>query len=406
MTHGGSLPLTSTPKSLEDGKEHTFRFQWNASTHRLKVSSPNGSGETIWMDYTEDFVETVFGGNSNVWFGFTGATKYAMNVQYFYERPSSILDNVLSANGNGNLGCATCASNHAGGPINTHTGGYDYHVTDISIPSTAGEISFERTYSSLGTSLYSTKLGYGWTHNHDMYLTFGEYDGTTGIRKVTLKGDTANLYDFFQAVGSTTLKPYNGIFASLTQSETYFMLKDKAQNEYHFDLNSGKLISYMDSNGKELLYTYDTEGRLKKISDQGGQHYLALNYSDSETRIASVTDQTGREITYTYNENSDLVSATDLLGKTWTYQYDDWHHITQVTDPDGKIVERTEYESNTVHARAVGQYDGEGNLVVSLTYNADGTTTLKDALGNISTDYYDYRNTRNKDVWLTDIKNL
>jgi len=398
MTHDSSLPLVNTPNSLEDGMEHIFRFQWIASTHRLKVSSPNETGETIWIDYTEDFVQTAFGSNPKVWLGFTGATAYAMNVQYFYERPTSIVNNIYGLYGNCNLGCGESANNGIGGPINTRTGGYDYHVTDISIPSAAGEISFERTYSSLGTALYSTNLGYGWTHNHDLYLTFGDYDASTGIRKVTLKGNTANLYDFFQAAGSTTLNPYNGIFASLTQGETYFTLIDKAQNEYDFDLTSGKLISHTNSNGKKLLYMYDTEGRLTKVSDQGGQRYLSFNYFGNETRIASVTDHTGRLITYTYDENDDLVSATDLLGESWTYQYDDWHHITRVTDPDGKIVERTEYESNTANARAVRQYDGAGNLVVSLTYNSNGTTTLTDALGNSSTDYYNYRNTRNKDV--------
>ncbi len=43
------------------------------------------------------------------------------------------------------------------------------------------------------------------------------------------------------------------------------------------------------------------------------------------------------------------------------------------------------YENNK---KFKNQYDGEGNLVVSLTYNADGTTTIEDALGNITTDTY------------------
>ncbi|MBI5952480.1 MAG: hypothetical protein HY865_12555 [Chloroflexi bacterium] len=231
-----------------------------------------------------------------------------------------------------------------------------------------------------------------------MHLTFGEYDASSGLRRVTLKGDTANPYSFTQEAGSTVLKPYNGIFASLTQGEDYFILIDKDQNEYHFDLNSGRIISRTDSNGRELVYTYDAEGRLDRISDVGGGHYLALNYSGSETRIATVTDHTGRQITYMYNGNGDLVSATDLSGETWTYQYDDWHHVTRVTDPGGRIVERTEYESNTANARAVRQYDGEGNLVISLTYNADGSTILTDALGNTSTDYYSSRNIWNKAV--------
>jgi RHS repeat-associated protein len=397
MAHNG-LPLVSLPNSLEDEKEHTFRFRWIASAHQLIVSSLSESGETILVDYTEDFAQTVFGGSSNVWFGFTGANANATNLEYFSVKSLIAVTNIYSSKGDSNISCEVCTQNHKGGPINTRTGGYDYATTDISIPSTTGEISFERTYSSLGVPLYSTNLGYGWTHNHDMYLVFGDYDTTTGVRKVTLKGNSANLYDFFQTTGSTTLKPYNGIYASLIQGETSFTLIDKAQNEYDFDLISGNLISHTNPNGQKFLYTYDTEGRMKKISDEGGQHYLSLNYSGSETRIASITDYTGREIIYKYDVNGDLVSATDLLAKTWKYTYDNWHHLTQVTDPDEKTVERTEYESNAANARAIRQYDGTGKLVVSLTYNEDGSTMLTDALGHTSTDYYNYRNTRNKDV--------
>ncbi|MBI5950996.1 MAG: hypothetical protein HY865_05020, partial [Chloroflexi bacterium] len=205
VDHNSFLPPVN--HTLEDGKEHTFRFQWNATTHQLMVSAVNESGETILVDYTEDFVQTVFGGNPKVWLGFTGATTYAMNTQYFYEVPTSRIDEIYGSRGNCNLGCGESTQHSPANPINTRTGGYDYFATDISIPSTAGEIFFERTYTSLGVPSYSTNLGYGWTHNHEMHLTFGEYDASSGLRRVTLKGDTANPYSFTQEAGSTVLKP-------------------------------------------------------------------------------------------------------------------------------------------------------------------------------------------------------
>lgn len=290
----------------------------------------------------------------------------------------------------GNLSCiAVCSQETEGGPINTRTGGYDYSATDIAIQSAAGEVSFERTYASLATSLYSTNLGYGWTHNHDLYLTIGAYDANN-IRNLTLKGHTANKYVFTQQSGFTTTKAESGIYASLVQGPSSFILTDKSQNKYEFNLTTGKLISYTNPTGQKILYTFDTRGRLIKISDQSGQRYLTLAYSGSGTKIISITDYTGRKVSYGYDANNNLISITDILGKIWKYTYDANHNILQVLDPNNAVIERTEYDAN---GRAVRQYDGANNLVVELIYNADGTTTVKDALVRTETHTYDSRKT-------------
>lgn len=72
------------------------------------------------------------------------------------------------------------------------------------------------------------------------------------------------------------------------------------------------------------------------------------------------------------------------------YTYDASHHLTTVTDPNLKIKVQTDYyTSGTYAGRAWHQYDGNGNLVAELTYNADGSTTIIDGLGNDITDSYD-----------------
>jgi RHS repeat-associated protein len=290
----------------------------------------------------------------------------------------------------GNLSCIVpCTQGTEGGPINTRTGAYDYSTADISIQTDAGPLTFERTYSSATTGLYSANLGYGWTHNHDVYLAIGAY--TNGKRQITLKGPSANQYTFTQLSGSLDTSSTFGVYATLTQGPASFILTDRSQNKYEFNLATGKLISHTDPNGHKLLYTFDAKGRLTKISDQSNAHSLTLAYSGSGTRIISVTDQTGRKVTYAYDGNNNLISARDVLGKTWAYQYDTAHRMTRVTDPANLIVERTEYDAN---GRAVRQYDGSGNLVIQLTYHADGTTTITDANGNTKTDTYSSRKVR------------
>lgn len=63
---------------------------------------------------------------------------------------------------------------YVGDPINTLTGGFDYSIVDLSLPTTAGDLVFQHTYSSLATELYTTTMGFGWTHNHDTRLIFSD----------------------------------------------------------------------------------------------------------------------------------------------------------------------------------------------------------------------------------------
>lgn len=64
-----------------------------------------------------------------------------------------------ASSGNQCSDCVGCSVNNTwgntGGPINKRTGGYDYTVTDLSFVTTAGELNFVRTYSSVATDLSS-----------------------------------------------------------------------------------------------------------------------------------------------------------------------------------------------------------------------------------------------------------
>ena len=85
----------------------------------------------------------------------------------------------------------------------------------------------------------------------------------------------------------------------------------------------------------------------------------------------------------------------DALGQTWEYLYASDHLLTEVLDPGGVTVERTEYDAE---GRAVRQYDGLDNLVVEITYNADGTSTIVYSRSNSKTHVYNSRNTLTDEV--------
>jgi RHS repeat-associated protein len=270
------------------------------------------------------------------------------------------------------------------GPINTRTGGLFYQTDDISLPTSATELNFFRTYSSLATDLYSSTLGYGWTHNLDTRLIFPtDPGGETGY--VLFKAHTANQYQFVDN-GDGTYTPAPGIVGSLVFNNGQYVLTYPNQTVYTFN-STGRLVSWADAEGHIWQYTY-VGGLVEQVSADGGTRYLRLGY-DGQGRIVSVTDHTERAITYTYDGNGDLVSATSLGGGAWQYEYDSAHRLTRVVDPMGNTDERTEYDAQ---GRAIKQWDGLGNLTGELTYNTDGTTTITYASGNVETHTYNGRN--------------
>jgi len=64
--------------NIEDGREHDVVVEWNASNHELKVFF-DGIERLNW---SYNIVNQIFGGNPEVFFGFTGATGGCRNYQY------------------------------------------------------------------------------------------------------------------------------------------------------------------------------------------------------------------------------------------------------------------------------------------------------------------------------------
>lgn len=294
-------------------------------------------------------------------------------------------------------GCRVNASSRtqggAGDPINTRTGAFAESTADISIQTSAGELSFQRTYSSQATSRYTTSLGFGWTHNHDIALILPTSPGGA-LGSVWFKGIDANQF-LFTDNGDGTYTPFPGVLASLTQNAgppiTYTVV-DSTQGSYSFN-DAGKLQTWKDAQAHTWTYSYDGSGLLSRVTDDTGQRYLQFGY-DGQSRITTVADQTGRGIAIGYDTNGDLHTILDVSSKTWTFTYDSAHRLRLVQDPNNLTVAHTEYDTQ---GRAYQQFDPSGNLVLQITYNTDGSTTILDALNNPATHTYASRNSLSDD---------
>ncbi|MGI0013376.1 MAG: DUF6531 domain-containing protein, partial [Nitrososphaera sp.] len=225
--------------------------------------------------------------------GDQGITTFAVrNIRLiYYSVPSSatLLDRMrwssLSTKNRGNdlregaVTACICSQGYVGDPINTQTGGFDFTWVDLSIPTVAGALVFQRTYASVVTNTYTTTLGYGWTHNHDTRLIFPtDPGGEPGV--VWFKAHSANQYRFTDN-GNGTYTPYPGVLAALTYNaiSATHVLTNTAQAVYTFD-SAGKLLSWKGSQDHTFNYTYSS-GRLTRVTESSSGRYVDLRYTDA-----------------------------------------------------------------------------------------------------------------------------
>jgi len=261
-----------------------------------------------------------------------------------------------------------------GDPVNTATGNYVYQHRDLSIPGIGMPFSFERSYNSRDDR--NGPLGYNWTHNWNIHL-----DAATD--KVVVRwGD-----------GRTQSWAPDGAGGFITQLGTFdtlvddgsggYTLKLRSKREYRFD-SAGRLVSVSNRNGNRIQLAYEGGG-LSQIIDSAGRTIIFSH--DSNGRIMQITDPIGRTTRFGYDANGDLVSATDTNGNITRYSYDDSHQILTIVDPLGNILVSNTYDAQK---RVVTyQTDAKGGKT---TYQYDSETfktTFTDALGNVQVHYHD-----------------
>ncbi len=282
------------------------------------------------------------------------------------------------------VGCTNQTQHWVGGPINTRTGNYHYSRQDLSIGALGGPLGFERSYNSQETDLYTGALGYGWTHNWDMGLTFpGDPGGESGV--VIVKGCHGSRFRFADN-GDGTYEAWPGVWATLTRtlSAPYtYTLTGVDQSVYLFD-GAGRLIEKRSSQGWATRLSYDGNGRLVWVEDETGQRFLALSY-DGAGQLVGVSDAAGRAVGYGYDAAGDLTVMTDTRGFGWQYVYTGTHLLYEIRAPQERVVERTEYDGE---GRAVRQWDGLLGEPLRIEYGASGVVTVTDALGRVTVDRY------------------
>jgi RHS repeat-associated protein len=257
-------------------------------------------------------------------------------------------------------------------PVNTATGNYTTHSTDISLPGRGLTFALTRSYNSLDPTV--GVLGPGWTHSYAAHL------GYEGGGVVRFYGDDGGQL-VYQPDGAGGFITPSAAFSTLQPvGDGSYRLTRRDQVKYHFAID-GRLLDESDRNGNTLTFGY-TGTLLTTITDTVGRS-IGLTYDGSQ-RLIGVSAPPSRTVAYAYDASGRLATFTDLTGQVWLYSYDAAGRLTTVTDPNNQAV--------TTHYGLDGRVDTQTNaLNQTSTFAWDPqtqTSTYTDARGGTWIDVY------------------
>ncbi|MBU0673185.1 MAG: hypothetical protein KJ950_00920 [Proteobacteria bacterium] len=259
-------------------------------------------------------------------------------------------------------------SGNCGDPVNTLSGEFHEDLpADLSLGGPLA-LQFNRYYSSglaRTDRIASFPMGTNWLHNFQWKLNV--YSNT--IQIITNHG---RLISFTNNGGSWQLVGQGDSSFQLIENGVLYLLANPAdQLLYTFD-STGKLTTISDGKGNSLTLTHNSSDQLTSVNDGLGRE---LTFSYTGGKLSRVSDGI-RSVDFSYN-NTLLTAATDALGNTANYLYDTDGQMLSSQRPAGNTASTQTYDTE---GRVILQEDGNGN---NLSISYDGyTTTISDASGN------------------------
>ena len=304
-------------------------------------------------------------------------------------------------------------------PINMCSGNYINEHVDIEL---GGKypLSFGRFYNAMDKK--GGRLGKGWKHTFEKRIV--EEDGIITIEKSDgSKGEYKKIDDVYDKDLYFETQGEPGLLEKL--SDGYVITQDDGIYE-RFD-DRGYLVALGDIDGDNVSFTYDIFGGkccVTHISTKNG-NTLTFEYLEKcifnelgKTRVTlmtSVTDQAGRCVSYTYDDDR-LTEIKEADGAVRKFTYTEDGRIKDVINPKGITSITNEYDEqgrtvkqsfpdNTVMTY---EYDDEKKITVATEQNGNKVTYTHDDFGrHIETAYYDGKesftyNGRNQKTSITD----
>lgn len=316
-------------------------------------------------------------------------------------------------------------------PVDLLSGAFVVDKTELTLGSGVSPrgLAFSRHYNSARRYDDSPGLGYGWTHNYDIFLTKRSsvnaglagtisYHATPFFAAMLVSADLHRNHATAKDWATSALVvnwaidqlKYNAVAVTMGNRTIEFVRMPDGSYEAPAGMNL-TLVSHGSGTGEYFTmterhgptYTFNTGGRITTITDLWNQpqtftytNGLLTGVSDSygrtltltrpAGRITSLSDSAGRSVSFGYT-GDDLTSCTDVENKTWTYVYDN-HRLTESRDPSSRLIATNLYDSmsRVKEQRTFGDDDKLHIFCYSGFRNSE-----EDPAGNITTWLYDDR---------------
>ncbi len=300
-------------------------------------------------------------------------------------------------------------------PVGMADGAYWFDHTDLALGGAEPRgISFARHYDSNRRFQNVARMGYGWTHNYNLYATeqssvkaglglstpqamapflaattaaLGVYSNSVWAKERLLTALIAkwavdqlrtNAVDLI--LGKDTLEftrmpdgsfvPPAGQTATLTNVSGSYKLQLRHGNTFTFanTTNTLKPVTAISNwYGQSMQFTYDTSNRLSTVKDAfSPPRTLTLTYNSSNFLSTATTSQelANRQVSFLYDNSANLTKYTDPESRQHTYLYDANSLITSLLDPLNRVLVTNFYDTS---ARVFEQWN-EGNSGKSWKY--------------------------------------
>lgn len=237
------------------------------------------------------------------------------------------------------------------GTVEDQSGNLTYSQEDATLPASQLDFEMARTYNS--QSIFKGMLGTGWSDTLHKELVEGE-DGTMyyldsdgsiyhfeksgetyvckETKDLTLNdGSEENANNDSDIVSSTQMGEmcysYKGKQTdeeSIKNRKHAYTIKDKLGVLYRFN-KEGQLVAEVDPNGTFLLYEYETDGRLKRVSSEA-MRTIELSYGKDSGLLEEISLPDATKLCYTYR-NGNLIKMSHCSKDeknlvSYTYGYD------------------------------------------------------------------------------------
>ncbi len=273
--------------------------------------------------------------------------------------------------------------------VNVSNGNLLIQHRDVYMPSLGDDFQLVRTYNARGAASDA--------HQHED----ARWYFSTGIRLDVRNGNEGQYFDVQYGDGSVFdyhLNEATGLWESHDGAGAYetiadlgatgnedpaFELTRADQTRLYFD-KQGRLLSWVDTNGVRMEYTYASD-RLQQIRDDQGHE---INYLYENGVLFQVTDENEGVLAEYHYESGRLSEVIDRMGHSTKYFYTNNGFIERIELPAEQVVDG---QAETYEARTIQiQYDsinwrGENKA------NAQVVTEIVDAEGGVTSFDYDFQ---------------